>query len=317
MNGTLNVLDWSGPTFLLGYAAAIVVVLGLRLVLGHLLKLDPSYTSTTDPTDAYDAAMILEGPRRVVATAVARLVARGEAQLYEGEHVKRIESAPSTPYRSEGDDTVPLDRWEQAVLDQLGPRASVSLGDLTAGLADDLEAQRVRLSEGGMLDRSPSPWLYTGLLGVIGGVGIMKMMVGMSRGRSVGLLVIFTILLGVLAVVLHRRHHRTTPASALWLDQKRTKFDALQVTASSSSEMLSIDDVGWALVLFGSAVFDGSQSLDSLPLLTSCAEAPKARAASGVGWWAGLGCGGSSCGGSSCGFSCGGGCGGGCGGCGS
>ena len=134
-------------------------------------------------------------------------------------------------------------------------------------------------------------------------IGVIKIGVGMTRDRPVGLLVTMCVLDAVLALALFGRPaHRTRGGDAV-LRRLRRAADPLRTSARTRSAHLASDDVARAVALFGVAELSSAD-----PQLRALAA--MMQPAGGGGGDGGSSCGGSSCGGSSCGG------GGGCGGCG-
>src|SRR5262249_37307681 len=133
-------------------------------------------------------------------------------------------------------------------------------------------------------------------------LGLMKINVGVSRGRPVGFLVVLCVLTGIVALaLLIKRPHRSRRGDRA-LARLKGENAALRHAPRSLSTRVSADDLALAVALFGTAVLVGGPLAD---LRTALMPPPSA----------GGGDCGSSCGG---GGGCGGGCGGGgCGGCGS
>jgi hypothetical protein len=134
---------------------------------------------------------------------------------------------------------------------------------------------------------------------------LVKVMVGLSRDKPVGFLVLASVATTILSfAVFSRRPHRTRRGDA-----------ALRGLQSKNATLrTNVLQVGPEALVLGVALFGLSFLGDSNLEFLSKALRPRNSGSFGTSGCGGSGCGGgSSCGGSSCG---GGGCGGGCGGCG-
>jgi uncharacterized membrane protein YgcG len=130
------------------------------------------------------------------------------------------------------------------------------------------------------------------------GVGAIKMMVGVSRGKPVGFLVVLAIVLFVTALAATKAPRRTKAGDDL-VEQTKLRYAALETTAATAPLQLSGQDMTLAYAMFGAAIL-APALVSSMPSYQRSLAESMSVASSG---------------GSSCGSSCGGGCGGGCGGC--
>jgi uncharacterized protein (TIGR04222 family) len=143
-------------------------------------------------------------------------------------------------------------------------------------------------------------------------LGLSKLVVGLSRGRPVGFLVLLLALTTMVGIVMVATTPLRTLAGDRVLQSLRTAHAALKSTAGSRSMALAPAEVALAVGLFGPAVLSGAGEMNDLrQAMTPTNSGFGSSCGSGCGSSGGSGCGGgSSCGGGGCG-------GGGCGGCGS
>jgi uncharacterized protein (TIGR04222 family) len=296
----MNVFDLRGPEFLEFYviilAGAVVVGVILRCRLrspgGSVSDIDP-------PLDPYEIAYLAGGPQMAVDAAIACLIHTGALGLTtSSSNFKTGEAQTESRY--------PL---QQSLL------ARVSLGrsspkllhrdaaELTQPIAVRLVRSNLALSPSQAIGVRLVPALVIALILVI---GVVKINVGIARGKPVGLLTLLCLLtLGVASFFAFARIYRTR-AGDLVLRQLRIRSSALRSTAGTSPQRLDGDSLAFALALFGPTILTSGSLLTLRQALWPSSQSGGGGSSSGCG---SSGCGSSGCGGGGCG-------GGGCGGCG-
>lgn len=309
----MNVFEMRGPEFLDFYVAAMVsacvaapiVRLVLWFALGdhdanELVKFDP-----------YETAYLAGGPKHAIGAAIAGLIQRCVLSVNDvSRTVKREKGLHGSGHPLESD-----------VCQAVKSDAGVTLQTLLAIDCPALEKIRIRLERTGLILALPTAGairLATVLpLAVVAATGVIKMLVGLSRGRPIGFLLILTAITVFAVAIVWRWKPLRTPAGRTMFKSLQAANAALQTTSTADAKNLSGEDVALAMALFGTSVLLG-------PALAGLKTAliPSSKSSLGSSWggmYVGCGssCGSSSSNGSSCGSSCGGGCGGGgCGGCG-
>jgi uncharacterized protein (TIGR04222 family) len=299
----MNPFDLLGPDFLVFYliVAAVVAVLAAWLR-WHLRQ-------PTDPGDVrpsalspYHLAYLADGPKLAMNAAAAALVQQGA--LGVGSRTGQLAPTDTPPQ--------PAHPLEGAVHAYLAEQGGCTLRQLHRAdcpelnrIHDDLERDGLLVAAGQRAAARAFPLL---LLLSVAGLGVIKILVGVSRGKSVAFLVVLVVFTVLLALgTFARRVHRSRRGDKL-LEQARSEQAALRTTAHSRPDALPASELSLAVALFGVAVL----SMGPLVDLRSAARAADSGGGGGGCGGADAG-GGGGCGGGGCG---GGGCGGGCGGCG-
>lgn len=293
----MNPLDWSGEEFLLAYVPYIVLLLLMAKVWRSTLN-QPSEEplSAELKLDPYQVAL-LDRREGAVRAAVAALVHAGALRLEDGV-LKAVGKPPAS--------AVPFERAVHAAL--AGPVGEVT--QLQETVEQEVDGMEEGLRRRGFLMkpevaarcRQYPMVLY---FGAALGLGLMKLMVGLSRGRPVGFLVVLLFLGAVLGLwVLGSEPRRTRRGDKAWA-KLREDNAALRTTASADGAWgtMSSASVALSVALFGMGLLAASGMVDLRDYLVP--------PGSGGGSVDGGGGGDSGGGGDG-----GGGCGGGCGGCG-
>lgn len=310
----MNPLDLRGPEFLAFYIPYTAAVFAVALVARWLWKI----AARTEPTlarwspgvypregDAYAIALMRGGPREVVNTVLGRLVSCNLLEV-SGPLLRRCTPAGSggepslDPIESQAlqvfDNAIVAAKAEQEVRNAIAPHLR--------RLADDMESQGLIPSHA----QRQGYWQICGIaLAAVSGLGLVKLLVALARGRAnVGYLILLMILLTGLGYYLLKPPLRTRVGDR-YLDWLRESHRGL-INLLSSGRRDDLRELTLIAGIYGLGilpVFD--------PLHTALKQPIPNRV--GNGRDAGGGCGGgvSSCGGGCGGGGCGGG---GCGGCG-
>lgn len=296
----MNPFDLPGPQFLgfyLGLSALVIVALLVARKVG-----ESSSAPKLDLSDPYLIAYLRGGDTEMLRVAAVSLVDRGLLTA-TGTQLKRAENAAVDSVRRPVEKEL-LNKFQHA------DEASAIFDD--ARLKATCKPYEQTLKNAGLLpNESIKSARLTRLLiacFVLGGIGVVKILVALSRGRTnIGFLIVLMIVAVAIAVKLS--FPRLTEAGAamladlqgLYSDLKNRAF--LLRTGGATIEPMLLAAV------FGVGALESADFAFTRTLFPS----PQAAAQSGSSWVSS----GSSCSSSSCGSSCGGGCGGGCGGCGS
>lgn len=293
-----NPLNLSGPAFLAIFAPSIVAAFVLTMLLRGALR--PSGSGRWRPVDPYDVAIVRGGTQALLETVLARLAQLGLLTVNSHHTPPTLELKVEPPKGLR-----PIEAGMLEAADQ-----GVSVKEAQRRLESEVEQRQRRLESTGAL-MSASQFLSYRLVTTLPGalvivLGAMKIVVGVSRNRPGGVLLVLEVIAIVVTVLFWRATTRVTKKAAdALLDVQRENAGLRDSMGTSALERWGAHEVALAVSLFGVAPLATS---NLAPL--SAVFAPSSPSSSGGSDS------GSSCS-SSCGSSCGGGCGGGCGGCGS
>ncbi len=305
MNDTWNPLNWDGPFFLLAYLCVVFGTWALASILNaRARRATPSAgDDLARATTPYEAAYLLGGSERVVATAAAALVGKGLLRVFAGGTLREVEQRG--PYRG-GDTPDPqLSAWERKILYRVRQQKQCTVGELDKHFARELAEFESRSRRMGWRWGRNYSWIGTGLLSLLALTGAAKVYVGFSRDRPVEYLAVLVVITVVFAFNAYVRRGPLTDLGVGLLEDLRARHDALRMTVFSSPSMLHADDVAWSFALFGGTAFASAPLLASISLLGSFPEVipsslfverRQASDKSDDGFFFGTGCGGG-CGG--------------------
>jgi uncharacterized protein (TIGR04222 family) len=300
-----NPLDLRGPEFLafyVPYAVCVFLLIWLARELWRRAQEAPAsgrWSPGIYPTESDTPAIALlrGGPEEVARTLLGRLVAEGFLVI-DGNSLARPRELPRDRSRLTPLETEAMRAGPGSVTPEA---AHEVLARVTKEIAPHLEPIRLELEAAGL---APGPEQRRGyrLLGLVAllmvtGLGVIKLLVAMSRGRSnVGLLILLTFFSLFVAVRLMKPPFQTAAGSRYlsWLKQSHQGLMSMVIDGRRSG----LGELALAVGIFGISALPSLQPLHK-------AFIPPRSSSSGDG---GSGCS-SGCGG-------GGGCGGGCGGCG-
>jgi uncharacterized protein (TIGR04222 family) len=296
----VNPLNWSGEEFLLAYVPYVLLLLMVAKVWRYTLNQPSAEPLSAElKLDPYQVA-VLDRREGAVRAAVAALVHAGALRLEHG-----VLEAVGKPPAS----AVPFERTVHAAV--AGPVGEVS--QLQEAVEREVDGMEEGLRRRGFLMkpevaarcRQYPMVLY---FGAALGLGLLKLMVGLSRGRPVGFLLVLLVL-GTLVgfMVLGSAPRRTRRGDKAWA-KLREDNAALRTTAKADGAWgtMSSASVALAVALFGTGMLAASGMVDLRDYLVP----------PGSGGGVDVDVGGDSGGDSGGGGDGGGGCGGGCGGCG-
>ncbi|HKP85250.1 MAG TPA: TIGR04222 domain-containing membrane protein [Blastocatellia bacterium] len=294
----MNPLDLSGPQFLLFYVVTLVIaILIATLMRRRLIRSNEDFGVRRITVDPYEAAYLRGGAQQAIDTAIAMLVQSKVLQVSKTDG--RLSISGNLPAGAH--------KLEQTVFKAVDSKSGRKISDIRSSVLPSVEPIAARLKTLGLV-LSDERWEVAGkgpalAVAMVLLLGIIKIAVGVSRGRPVGILVFLCILTAIIALAFFKARPLLTKLGKRVLGQLKDENAALEMTARTEPQRLASGDVALALGLFGitALAFPDDSWADLRRTLV-----PPSSSSSG----------GSSCGSSSCGSSCGGGCGGGCGGCG-
>lgn len=292
----------SGPEFLqlywigLALAVLVAIVVRVRVRAGHS-------NSPERFLDMDELAYLAGGPRRVVETAIARLLTSGELRTSRRGAVQ----ATST--------NLPLNPVDRAVITDSQRYTNRTVNLMIPAVANDDAVTAIgrRLEEMGLVVRpevaKSAARKGSIALWVLFVIGNVRWFNGRAIGAPVGYLSLMLVLTGVLAILFMRRskHVRTSKGNKV-LDAARTTSSR----AAMPDEALYAGAAG--LVLFGGLAVYPDLAVRSSLLASSSGTSSNYASDAGSSYSSCSSSSSSCSSGSSCGSSCGGGCGGGCGG---
>jgi uncharacterized protein (TIGR04222 family) len=295
-----NPFELAGPEFLGLYVLFLVLTVVVATVLRRSLR-EPTNGEEEPPRplDPYEVAYLAgKGPLAVNA-ALAKLVHLNLLTVSAAE--RKVTAQGTLPENAH-----PL---EKVVHAEAHPELGQSIKDVRQRTEEVLEEIDQRLKDWGLVVSDGksvvarlAPTLLVLGVAIFGGI---KLLVGLSRGKPVGFLVVLCIVTVLIALIgFARRPHRSGRGDRLLTRLKR-EHAALQHAARVPAPDLAAEDLTLALGLFGLSVLMGGPLNDLRTALT-----PPPGSASGCGGGGtcggGGGCGGGGCGGGGCG-GCGGG----------
>jgi uncharacterized protein (TIGR04222 family) len=235
-----NPLDWTAGPFLQLYLALMVLSLVVAIGLRRMAR--DTGSARGERPGPYDLAYLAGGAPRCVDAAVAQML--GDESLRWDETSKSLKlQVPAASLDP------PLDAVARCVAadgkpDQVVRRAGVALASVQKSLQsralwlDDSSAWRARLF-------SAAPML------LVTAFGVAKMIVGASRGKPIGFLVVMTIILGLVALgFLFSRPTRTRAGDRAVADAKQRNARALRAPRNN--------ELGLAVALLGTAALSGT-----------------------------------------------------------
>ena len=292
--GQANPLDLTGPEFLALYAGLAVACLVWNFAARAILNSPGSPPSDPEVSD-YEIAFMQNGRERVFQTATVKLIQRGNLRLDEIDgKITLREPLPA--------DADPIERAvAESYAANTDPKRALEASPLS------LTAMYEKLIEEGMLAtpgrRMLIRWVTTTPFLLLFLFGLVKISVGIDRGKPVVFLIVFSVICLLVTLVVLASPPRLTGYGKRFLARLKSRHFALR--ADKAQYTPDYAGIGLPVALFGAGVLIGS-SYDSL------GKSLRPIAGSGDGYDASSSAGGGGDGGDGGG----GGGGGGCGGCG-
>lgn len=300
----MNPFDLPGPQFLVFYGVSFAAALVMAILWRRSLRGPRDELSAQElDLSPYEVAYLAGGGERVVEAILGRLV--HEKALKLG-HISRELIAVADQPPSD------LSSLERTVYDSALAEKEDAVRVLHGQAEQLMGSLRPRLEHLGLLltedQARAARWLPTGLVLLVPLLGVIKIGVGVSRGRPVLFLVLACIASVIAAFAFFGRSVRRSRRGDRALARLREDNAAIEFQAGRRATELSGQDLALALGLFGTGILVAGP-------LKHVEAAFKAPVPSGGRHESGsASCGAAGCGG---GGGCGGGCGGGgCGGCG-
>lgn len=290
MAGFVNPLDLRGGDFLWLFGVLAMGAVAAGVVLKRLFH--PVGDDVPTGLDPLEIALLAnDGRLRFAAAALAQL-ARPDAN---GNSLTLVDQLPDTA-------TPLLTRLHERLV---ASGSSDSIAMLRAAMQAAAEEEEPRLRDMGLLTgawlTSPPPWLAIAPAAAVLGLGIAKIVVGISRDKPVGFLVAGCVILTAIATCLLWRPRRTRAGERLFTEL-RNSFRQSEERRQWDAKLGTADVAPLAIALLGVGTLYGT------PWDPIRASAARMRMADGgAGGCGTAGCGGGGDGGGGCG---------GCGGCG-
>jgi uncharacterized protein (TIGR04222 family) len=297
----IPVFDLNGPAFLGFYATFFVIatIWSFWRARNAVNRFDRTgyFPELTDP---YETAYLAAGAPRAAQLAVVRLMHSGHVEWKSGFTGKRLLFLkPATGGGLNG-----IERKMLHAVQQKGNKG-LPVSEAHNAVLPEMRALEVRLASLGLRptesERKKAGWSAALPLLVLLGTGIIKLGVGLSRGKPVGFLVILLFLTLILAIIAGSSARRLTRTGVELLTKLRMEKDRPRGDPS-------FEAVCWNLALMGPAALAGIPAFAAMhrDLERQMGNSAASSSSGGCGT-SGSGCdsGGSGCGG-----------GGGCGGCG-
>lgn len=298
----MNPFDLPGPQFLLFYLGLIALVI-VALILTRRAA-ESSSAPKIDLSDPYLIAYLRGGETETLRVAIVSLIDRG-LLIATGTQLKSADNASSDSVRRPIEKEL-LRKFKTpdeavSVFDDARLKATCKPFEQTlksAGLLPNDSIQQARLSR-----------VLVAVL-VLGGVGVIKILVAFSRGRTnVGFLIVLIVVAVFCAIKIS--FPRLTESGRAMIADLQNLYGGLKDRALFLKHGGATIEPMLLAAVFGVGALEGADFAFTRVLF------PRAKAASQSGSSWSSSCSSSCSSGSSCGSSCGGGCGGGCGGCGS
>lgn len=282
-----NPLNFRGPEFLSFYFLLSIIVIFFASLLRNYLRLPDSNPSEQSVSlDAYETAYLAEGKNRVVDTAIASLVQKGYVA---------VEGARRTLTLNGSAQGIP-DQIERVVaraieidgrIDRV--RDAISVNYQINGIRDQLRQLGLIVSQEQSLKAQAYPAI---LFGALLGLGIAKIVVGISRQKPVGFLVMMCFIVAVVGLSfwggsIHRSRYGDRILNDL---RKRTRSQQSTLYDNLDSQF------SLAFALFGTVVL-ASGSLAELKQVLAPVMTDGGGGGGSDSGGDGGGCGGGGCGG--------------------
>lgn len=284
----MNVFDLPGSAFLEFYLALLLAGILLASIVRWLLRSPGESGQMGVNLDPYETAYLVGGPRMAVDAALAGLVhcqavAMKEQQIeVQADHARSLDGLARIVCESiaNGD----------AYISSLRARAP----ELTAPIAERLCSMELAMSPA---KAKRVRFLPAAVFVLVFAVGLIKVIIGLSRNRPVLFLVLLLFITGIVALVFVSLPVFSTRAGSRFLASMRKEHAGLRETAVASANRLSYGDLALALALFGPTMLSG-ENLSPLRLLLF---PPKSSGMSSDSSSCGSSCGGGGGGGGGCG----------------
>lgn len=304
-------LDMQGPSFLVFYLAALIVasIWSVQRRSTAFGKFDAPRASDPQVTDPYEIAFLAGGVPRCGQLAVVRLMEAGAIErnrrTFSGSHLVAVGNA--SPEANE------IERKLLASISGYGGKG-MPLSNVASSTAARLHGIEARLAKLGLRptqnERAGLGFKITLPLIFLLLIGLMKLMVGISRGKPVVFLMILLFVTLIVAVMVGSNAKRLTPAGESLLERMRTSHPSASLDGMPDLQMMSL-----GIALLGASAIgsyshamgiDATLQKDLSRMGATDSSSGGGGCSSGCGGGSGDGGGSSGCGGGGCG-GCGGG----------
>jgi uncharacterized protein (TIGR04222 family) len=232
----------SGAAFIKGYVFAAVAALLLALLLRQWARRGRPSVRELHP---YELAYLAGGGGRAIAAAVAAL--RMDGAIEPAEHGKLRVTGQAPAAQS------PLD---QAILSEIEQDASLNRLRLRYSVRQAVDGLEDGLVRDGLIsgpDERMRARLAVAPLLVVGGVGVARLVAGMSNGKPVGFLLMALIGVGVATLILLFRPVRITRAGETALRLARRDSGHLNPAMAPAWPTYGATGAALGVALFGTA----------------------------------------------------------------
>jgi len=296
----VGILDLPGPQFL----GVFIPILAVAWILGSIARrmIKPGGRASTEVPEltSIEAAYLAGGSRLALAALMTSLAQRKAVSFNARTRGVTVVAETVTSENYYGGRLYTRMGRDERTLESLEDDADQVFADLPE-----------RLKRLGLLVADDRRWIpqatILAIMGAALAVGVIKVAIGLSRGRPVSILLV-VIGLGVVGLVRLLAH---LPERSSWgddvLKRLRHRSAGLELSTAQRPERLAPNDLALAVALYGPSMI----SVGPVAVLAQALRPRPPMAKSGTSSTSR-----SDCGTNSCGGSCGGGCGGGgCGGC--
>ena len=256
---TASPLNYKGPVFLDFFWKLWIASLVAATFLRWLFRWPgegPIRSSDSRP-DPYVVAYVRGRELLAGTAAMASLV---HANYLEADKSGTLKKTAKTTDR----DLHPL---QKAVLRHVRPSGSTRVADVRLGISQEMNALEKQAERGGMITppgfRKLARWLPFAIAFSVPILGIAKIIVGISRDKPVGFLVMLTILASLVALFGFLRDPYRSRFGSQWLRRIERNNRALKSGLRASGSSDQSDQVALAVGLFGVAVL-GTLGHDAL-----------------------------------------------------
>lgn len=249
----MNPFNLSGPEFLVLYALVTLGAFGLAWLTRVSMSVadEPGAAPSRDLTSE-EIAYLAGSDAMVINASMAKLVHGGI--IAQNPETKVLESRQGLPASPTSLDRVIYDATREG---------SATFGVIWKDGADHFDSIRDRLRSYGLLVSPTQNQRLQNVCFLIAmaapAVGLVKILIGMSRGRPVVILMILCMVTTALAWCLFRRPVFRTRQGEDNLNLLRNEHAALETQGTQSLTGLSAGDVMLAVALFGLPLLAGSQ----------------------------------------------------------
>lgn len=279
-----NPLNYNGSEFLSFYFQLSILVILLACGLRYYLRL-PSESPMQPPNnlDAYEVAYLVDGNKRVFDTAIASLFQKGYITIES--KLRRIYWTGSIEKLSH-----PIEKAVAEMLQSYTYIDSIPKSKLSA-----TQAIRDRLQNWDLLVKPQQAFIakiYPSILiACLLGLGIAKILVGLSRGKPVGILIAMCVIVAIIGLVFSQKAVHRSRYGDRFLSNLRNRIP---------NKVFSLNDVQLPLVvaLLSIVILPNDAFADLKSLLTPVSSSGGDGSSDGGGGdGGGGGCGGGGCGG--------------------